>query len=324
MNNEEKTTSYQHTVASSVSCAGVALHTGAMVNMVIKPAPVNTGIVFIRRDVDAGRGIVPALYNRVSETTLGTTITNRHGVSVSTIEHVMAAIWGFGIDNAVIELDGPEVPVMDGSSEPFTFLLECTGRQAQAATRRRIELLRDVEAAEGESTMKAVPHESLKLDISISFPHRMITTQKASYDFADTDFKQALCRARTFGFESDVERMRSAGLALGGSLHNAIVLSEDDILNEGGLRYSDEFVRHKALDCVGDFFLAGGQLCAQVEAEKPGHGVNNKLLRAIFADADNYRIVGGEEVALPADMEEADITLPYDDETAEAIQAAMV
>jgi UDP-3-O-[3-hydroxymyristoyl] N-acetylglucosamine deacetylase len=315
---------YQHTVASSVSCAGIALHTGAMVNMVIKPAPVNTGIVFIRRDVELGRGIVPALYNRVNETTLGTTITNRYGVSVSTIEHVMAAIWGYGIDNAVIELDGPEVPVMDGSSEPFTFLLECTGRQAQAASRRRIELLRDISAQEGASTMQATPAASLQLDITIAFPHRMITTQKAHYDFAQTDFKQALCRARTFGFERDVERMREAGLALGGSLHNAIVLSDDDILNEGGLRYNDEFVRHKALDCVGDFFLAGGHLLAHVEAHKPGHGVNNMLLRAIFEDASNYRILGGESLELPEGVEAVDLPMPYDKETAKAIQSAAI
>lgn len=304
------TPNYQHTVSSAVSCAGVSLHSGDMVNMIIKPAPVNTGIVFLRRDVETGRGMVPALYNRVVETTLGTTIANEHGVTVSTIEHVMAALWGYGIDNALIELDGPEVPIMDGSSEPFIFLLECTGRQAQPATRRTIEVLRPVSVMEKDSTITISPAETFALDISIQFSHRLITEQHAEYDFSETSFKQSLCRARTFGFARDVEKMRSMGLALGGSLHNAIVLGDDDILNDGGLRYSDEFVRHKALDCVGDFFLAGGMLQGHVEARKPGHGVNNKLLRAIFSNMENYRIVGGEEVpVIVADEASEDVAM---------------
>jgi UDP-3-O-[3-hydroxymyristoyl] N-acetylglucosamine deacetylase len=292
------TPSLQHTVSSAVSCAGISMHSGDMVNMIIKPAPVNSGIVFIRRDVEAGKGMVPALYNRVVETTLGTTIANEHGITVSTIEHVMAALWGYGIDNAVIELDGPEVPIMDGSSEPFIFLLECTGKQMQAATQRRIEILRPVAVAEKDCTLTISPAESFSLDIAIKFPHRLITEQRAQYDFSEISFKQTLCRARTFGFVRDVEKMRSMGLALGGSLHNAIVLGDDDILNEGGLRYNDEFVRHKALDCVGDFALAGGTLMGHVEAFKPGHGINNHLLRAIFSNIDNYRIVGGDTVEL--------------------------
>jgi len=294
----------QHTVSSAVSCAGISMHSGDMVNMIIKPAPVNTGIVFVRRDVDAEHGIVPALYNRVVETTLGTTIANAHGVTVSTIEHVMAALWGFGIDNAVIELDGPEVPIMDGSSEPFIFLLECAGRQVQGATQRRIEILRPVAVEEKDCTLAVTPADHFSLDITIKFPHRLITEQRARYDFSETSFKQSLCRARTFGFVRDVETMRSMGLALGGSLHNAIVLGEDDILNEGGLRYNDEFVRHKALDCVGDFALAGGMLQGHVDAFKPGHSINNLLLRAVFSNMDNYRIVGGDAVELPENLAE--------------------
>lgn len=286
---------FQHTVAAEVSCVGVALHTGDMVNMMIRPGPVNSGIVFVRKDVEH-HNIVPARYDAVVETTLGTTISNEHGVNVSTIEHVMAALWGAGIDNARIELDGAEIPIMDGSSEPFVFLLDCAGRVQQRATRRVIEILREVSVEEGASRATIAPHDGFSLSVEIAFNHPLIATQKATYDFSDTSFKQALARARTFGFARDVEKMRSMGLALGGSLHNAVVLGEEDILNEGGLRYADEFVRHKALDCVGDYFLAMGQLRGAISTVRPGHGINNKLIRAIFANAENYRIVGEDDV----------------------------
>ena len=291
---------FQHSVAAEVSCVGVSLHTGDMVNLTIRPAQANTGIVFIRKDVPEGRGVVPATYDAVTETNLGTTITNKHGITVSTIEHVMAALWGAGIDNARIEMDGPEVPIMDGSSEPFLFLLECAGRVQQKATRRTIEILREVTVEEGKSKASISPADGFVLDISIAFPHRLVSEQKARYDFTKTTFKQSLARARTFCFARDVENMRKMGLGLGGSLHNAIVLGEDDIMNEGGLRYADEFVRHKALDCVGDYLLAGAQLKGVVTTTRPGHGINNKLMRAIFADAANYRLVGGEEMDVPA------------------------
>ena len=290
---------FQHTVAAEVSCVGVALHTGDMVNMTIRPAAVNTGIVFVRKDVEVNN-VVAAKYDAVMETTLGTTISNKHGVNVSTIEHVMAALWGAGIDNARIELDGAEVPIMDGSSEPFVFLLDCAGRVQQRATRRTIEILREVSVEEGNSRATIRPSDGFTINIEIAFNHPLIATQKATYDFNDTSFKQSLSRARTFGFARDVEKMRSMGLALGGSLHNAIVVGEDDILNEGGLRYADEFVRHKALDCVGDYFLAAGHLQGEVTTFKPGHGINNKLLRAVFADPANYRIVGEDDVNVPA------------------------
>jgi UDP-3-O-[3-hydroxymyristoyl] N-acetylglucosamine deacetylase len=291
---QPRTVLMQHTIAAPVSCAGVSLHTGDMVDMVINPAAENTGIVFVRRDVEEGRNVVPATYDRVTETMLGTTIANEFGVTVSTIEHVMAALWGAGIDNARIEIDGPEVPIMDGSSEPFIFLIDCAGRTEQNAAKRVIEVLKPITVQEKESTVTLSPAEGFVLDITIDFPHKLINRQQATYDFAATSFKQALCRARTFGFARDVEKMRSMGLALGGSLHNAIVLADEGILNEGGLRYNDEFVRHKALDCVGDYFLAGGMLQGHVEALRPGHGINNKLLRALFADPANYRIIEGE------------------------------
>jgi UDP-3-O-[3-hydroxymyristoyl] N-acetylglucosamine deacetylase len=247
--------------------------------------------------VEEGRNHVPATYDRVVETTLGTTISNEHGVTVSTIEHVMAALWGAGIDNAIVELDGPEVPIMDGSSEPFIFLLDCAGRTEQDVAKRVIEVLKPITVQEKDSTATLSPSEGFAIDITIDFPHKLINRQQATYDFSQTSFKQALCRARTFGFARDVEKMRSMGLALGGSLHNAIVLADEGILNEGGLRYNDEFVRHKALDCVGDYFLAGGAILGNVETLRPGHGINNKLLHALFADPANYRIVTAEAQA---------------------------
>lgn len=295
--------SCQHTVAAEVSCIGVSLHSGDMVNMVLRPASPNTGIVFVRKDIAGENNSVPATFDAVTETTLGTTIANKHGVTVSTIEHLMAAIWGAGIDNLRIEMDGPEVPIMDGSADSFTFLLECAGRVQQRALRRVVEVLKEVRVEEGGSVAVLKPAENFVLEVEIAFNHKLIQTQKARYDFAETTFKQSLARARTFGFARDVEKMRSMGLALGGSLHNAIVVGEDDILNEGGLRYADEFVRHKALDCVGDYFLAGARLNAEVVTRRPGHGINNKLLRALFADADNYRMVGGDEVDVPMQVE---------------------
>ena len=297
----------QRTVAAEVSCIGVSLHSGDMVNMVIRPAAAGTGIVFVRKDIENGRNVVPAMFDAVAETTLGTTITNKHGVTVSTIEHLMAAIWGAGIDNARIELDGPEVPIMDGSSEPFTFLLECAGHVQQRATRKVIEVLKEVRVEEGKSVAVIKPAGAFVLEVEIAFNHNLIGSQKARYDFSETTFRQSLARARTFGFASDVEKMRSMGLALGGSLHNAIVVGEDEILNEGGLRYADEFVRHKALDCVGDFFLAGAHIQGEVVTSRPGHGINNKLLRALFADASNYRIVGDREVDVPMVVERAEL-----------------
>lgn len=303
----EREARFQHTVAAEVSCVGVALHTGDVVNMTIRPGAPNTGIVFIRTDVTA-HNQVPARFDAVTETKLGTTIANSHGVSVSTIEHLMAALWGADIDNARIELDGAEVPIMDGSSEPFVFLLDCAGRVRQRALRKTVEVLREVTVEEGGSTATIAPCEGFVLNIGINFPHKLIAHQQATYDFNRTSFKQSLARARTFGFARDVEKMRSMGLALGGSLHNAIVIGDEDILNEGGLRYADEFVRHKALDCIGDYYLAQAPIAGMVTTTRPGHGINNALLRALFANPANYRITGGEEADVPMMVTREDMT----------------
>ncbi len=284
----------QTTLSNRVSCSGVGLHSGKPVEMVIYPAPANTGIVFKRLDVASEQSLVPARYDLVSETRLGTTIQNRHGVSVSTIEHLMAAFWGVGLDNAVVELNGPEVPIMDGSSEPFLFMLECARVIKLSEPRQMLRILKRVEVRDGDSIASVEPtvmgEEGCTLAIEIQFNSKVIDRQAAFYDFREMNFKQSLSRARTFGFEHEVMALRQMGLALGGSLENAIVVGAEGVLNEEGLRYNDEFVRHKALDCVGDLFLAGCRVDGHFSFVKPGHAINNKLLRAIFADESAYVI----------------------------------
>jgi len=284
----------QTTLSNKVSCSGVGLHCGKPVEMVIYPAPANTGIVFKRLDAPLGHGFVSARYDAVGETRLGTTIVNRHGVAVSTIEHLMAAFWGVGLDNAVVELNGPEVPIMDGSSEPFVFMLECARVIALSEPRQMLRILKRIEVRDGDSVASVEPlnfgDEGCTLSIEIQFNSKVIDRQVAFYDFREQNFKQSLSRARTFGFEHEVNALRQMGLALGGSLENAIVVGAEGVLNEEGLRYNDEFVRHKALDCVGDLFLAGHRIDGHFTFLKPGHAINNKLLRAIFADESAYVI----------------------------------
>lgn len=290
---------HQHTLRHTVTCEGIGLHSGGVVRLALMPAEPDTGIVFKRTDVSAPVSYIPALYNHVTDTMLGTTLTNEHGVAVSTVEHLMAALWGAGVDNAYIELSAPEVPIMDGSSEPFLALIAQTGLAQQSSLRSFVRVLKPVTVKEGNSSATLLPAVSFTLDIDIDFAHHSIARQSASYDFGEVSFDAWLGRARTFGFAHEVEKMRSLGLARGGSLDNAIVVGEQGILNEGGLRYSDEFVRHKALDCVGDYFLAGARLIGGVKTSRPGHGINNKLLRALFADRRNWRYESRMGNALP-------------------------
>jgi UDP-3-O-[3-hydroxymyristoyl] N-acetylglucosamine deacetylase len=297
----------QQTLRHKVSCKGIGLHSGKPVTMTLKPAEIDSGIVFKRLDVAREQSLIPARFDAVCDTRLGTRLVNSHGMTVSTVEHLMAALWGAGVDNAQIELDGPEVPIMDGSSEPFLFLIECAGVAPQNAARKILRVIAPVEVTDGTSSARLLPNEAgndgLVLSVEIDFNHPTIKRQKAVYDFRDTTFKQALSRARTFGFEHEVEALRSGGLALGGSLENAIVLGKDGgILNQGGLRFSDEFVRHKALDCIGDFFLAGLSMDARAECVRPGHGINNKLLRALFADESAFIIESADSAAIPANI----------------------
>ena len=284
----------QNTLANPVTCVGVALHTGAKVTMTLKPAAEHSGIVFKRVDVTDRENVVPAQYDRVSETRLGTTISNDEGVSVSTIEHLMAAFWGCRVDNAIVELDGPEVPIMDGSSEPFLFLIECAGIKKQDAPRRLIRVKKRVEVQDGDKTISIEPSERFAVKLGIDFNSKVIDNQQGTFVCNGTSFKAELARARTFGFAHEVEALRAAGLARGGSLDNAIVIKDDKVLNEDGLRYGDEFVRHKILDCIGDTYLCGAYLQGVITGTKTGHEMNNKLLHALFADNDAWEEVKPE------------------------------
>lgn len=295
----------QHTVARAVQFDGIGLHSGAPVKLVLQPAEADSGIVFVRTDVAEGTGVVPAQYDLVVDTRLGTRLANRHGVTVSTIEHLMAALWACRIDNVRILLDGPEVPIVDGSSEPFITQIDAAGVQVQNAPRRAIEVLKPVTANIGDATITLLPYDGYAIDIDIEFPHPAIASQSAGYDFADITFRQMLSRARTFGFEQEVEYLRTIGLARGGSLENAIVIGKEGVLNSEGLRFDDEFVRHKALDVVGDLYLAGAPLLARIVASHPGHSVNNLILRTLFAEANAWKKVEAPVV----DVEEAEYDL---------------
>ncbi|MEZ5690290.1 MAG: UDP-3-O-acyl-N-acetylglucosamine deacetylase [Rickettsiales bacterium] len=290
----KQSVSFQTTIANKVSCSGVGLHSGKDITMTIKPAVADSGIVFKRLDVEEKKSYVPAVFDAVCETNLGTKIRNEYGVTVATVEHLMAALWGFGIDNAIIEIDGIEVPIMDGSSDPFMFMLECAGISSLKKPRKILRIVKNVEIRDGGSFAHISPNQEgdcgMLLDVEIDFDNSAIGKQKAVYDFRDINFKQTVSRARTFGFEHEIEGLRSMGLALGGSLDNAIVVGKEGVINSDGLRYSDEFVRHKALDCVGDLFLAGYRIDGKFEFIRPGHSINNKLLRALFADDTAYVI----------------------------------
>lgn len=279
---------YQHTIENPISCTGIGLHSGANVHMTLMPAPEDTGIVFVR--ADKKDALVRADYRNVTSTMLGTTISNEEGVSVATVEHLMAAFWGCNIDNARVILDGPEVPIMDGSSEPFVFLIECAGVKKQARHRRMIEVLKKVEVVENDKYMAITPAEHFSVGLKIDFKDKVIATQTGQFNASDVNFKQDLCRARSFCFEHEVSFLREKGLAQGGSLDNAVVVSKTGVLNEGGLRYEDEFVRHKILDCIGDFYLGGAFFLGNFVGSRTGHGLNNKLLHKLFSDPQAWRL----------------------------------
>ena len=280
----------QHTIKKEISCFGAGLHTGCTIQMRLLPSEINTGIIFKRTDIGTAAGIVKADYDLVSNTALGTTIENKSGIKVSTIEHLMAALWGCGIDNIIVELSGAEVPIMDGSSEPFVFMIECANIVEQNAGRKVIEILEKVEVQIGDSYISVSPSTNFSVTMEIDFDNKIISKQKCAFDSNDYSFKMDLCRARTFGFVEEVEKLRSMGLALGGSLSNAIVIDKDKILNKEGLRYKDEFVRHKILDSIGDFYLAGAHIKGHFHCVKSGHSTNNKLLRTLFENNNHWRV----------------------------------
>jgi UDP-3-O-[3-hydroxymyristoyl] N-acetylglucosamine deacetylase len=285
----------QRTLRAGIGCTGVGLHSGARIPLRLLPGLPDTGIVFRRTDLAGGPVEIPAQFDHVVDTRLNTTLglPGRRDAVVGTVEHLMAALAGMGVDNAVVEIDGAEVPVMDGSSAPFVFLIECAGLVAQDAPRRVIEVLRPVRVEDGEAFVTLLPATSggFSLEAEIDFPAAAVRRQAKTVRLSPQCFKADIASARTFGFAEDVEALRAAGLARGGSLDNAVVVSGARVLNEGGLRYADEFIRHKLLDMVGDLALAGFPLQARVVARRPGHRLNNTVLRALFADAGAMRLV---------------------------------
>lgn len=276
----------QKTLRSAVHCTGVGLHSGAKVTMTLKPAEPNAGISFVRTDL--GGVMIPARWDHVVDTRMCTVVGNDDGVTIGTVEHLMAALAGLNVDNAVVEVDGPELPVMDGSSGPFVFLIECAGLLEQACARRAIRVLEPVTASGNGWAVALTPGNGFSVDVEIDYGRSVVGNQALAIDLVNGTFKKELARARTFGFLDEVEELRAAGLARGGSLDNAVVISGDRILNEEGLRYEDEFVRHKALDAIGDLYLAGGPIIGHFHGTRSGHAANNRLLRAMFAQPGSW------------------------------------
>jgi UDP-3-O-[3-hydroxymyristoyl] N-acetylglucosamine deacetylase len=281
----------QRTLKDSVHAAGIGLHSGAKVYMTLRPAAANTGIVFRRVDLDPVVDI-PAQALNVSETTLGTTL-ELDGVRIATVEHLMAAFAGLGIDNAFVDLTAAEVPIMDGSAAPFVFLLQSAGIEEQNASKRFIRIVKPVELRRGDKWTRLKPYNGYRVDLEIDFDHPMLRKhqQSVSFDFSTTAFLKQISRARTFGFLRDIELLRARDLTLGGSLDNAIVMDDYRVLNEDGLRFRDEFVRHKVLDALGDLYLLGACLIGEFSGFKSGHQLNNLLLRALLDQPDCYQEV---------------------------------
>lgn len=279
----------QKTLKGKTSSIGVGLHSGKRAKLTICPAPIDTGYVFIRTDMPAAIARVKAFADFVTATQLGTTITNAHGVSVATIEHILAALNGMGIDNAIIEIDGPEVPILDGSSEPFVEMISSVGLRTQAAPRRHIEVLQTIEVKDGNKFARLEPYDGFSVEVEIHFAAKIIGHQRGKFEIAGSGFADDLARARTFGFLHQIDEMRAKGLGLGGSIDNAIVIDGDEVLNENGLRFDDEFARHKALDAVGDLALAGAPLKARYVSRLGGHALNVALVKALLANPDAWR-----------------------------------
>lgn len=281
----------QRTLKSITRTTGVGLHTGRKVQMVLRPAQPDTGIVFRRIDLDPVVDI-RADAELVGETRLSSCLVQGE-TKVYTVEHLMSALAGLGVDNVFVDLDGPEVPIMDGSAAPFAFLIQSAGIEAQSAPKRFIRIKRRVEVADGDKWARLDPYDGFMLSFSIVFSHPVIekSNQSVTVDFASTSYLKEIARARTFGFMQDVEQLREDGLALGGGLDNAVVLDEFRVLNADGLRFSDEFIRHKVLDAIGDLYLMGRPLLGAFSAHKSGHALNNRLLRELISRKDAWEVV---------------------------------
>jgi UDP-3-O-[3-hydroxymyristoyl] N-acetylglucosamine deacetylase len=281
----------QRTLKNSIRASGVGLHTGKKILMTLRPAPPDTGIVFRRTDLPEPVDIQAHAEN-VGDTMLGTTLV-RGDVRISTVEHLLSAFAGLGIDNARVEVSAGEVPIMDGSAGPFVFLLQSAGIEEQRTPKRFIRIRKTVRVADGDKWAQFDPFDGFKVNFEIEFNHPIFKrrAQRASMDFSTTSFLKEVSRARTFGFMRDLEHMRARNLALGGNLDNAIVLDEFRVLNEDGLRYEDEFVKHKILDAIGDLYLLGHSLIGEFSGHKSGHALNNQLLRSLLADRAAWEAV---------------------------------
>lgn len=287
----------QRTLQREVTATGVGLHTGEKVRLVLAPAAADSGIVFRRIDLDPAVEIEANPY-AVGDTRLSSCLV-KGGVRVSTVEHLMSALAGLGVDNVRVDLTGPEIPILDGSSAPFVYLIQSAGIEAQSTPKRFVRVLSPVEVRQGDKFVRFDPFEGYRLDFSIDFNHPAFDSagNHVVIDFAGSSYVKEVSRARTFGFMSDVEMMRSQGLALGGSLNNAIVMDEYRILNADGLRYANEFVKHKILDAIGDLYLLGHPVIGSYTAYKSGHALNNALLRKLLEDKTSWELVSFSEAA---------------------------
>jgi UDP-3-O-[3-hydroxymyristoyl] N-acetylglucosamine deacetylase len=275
----------QRTLKSAAFCRGIGLHCGRGIAMTLRPAAPDTGIVF--RRLDAGAEL-RAIWSKTIESALSTVLSNGEGLQIGTIEHLMAALAGCGIDNAVVELDGPEVPVMDGSAAPFVALLERAGFVEQDLARRALKILKPVRVSDKGASAALLPEHGFSMSFEIEFDNALISRQDLTLSVEPESFKAELAPARTFGLLDDLPRLKAAGLARGGSLENAVVVSGDRVLNAGGLRFADEFVRHKLLDAYGDLYLAGGPIIGHFRGVRSGHALTRRLLAALFADPDAW------------------------------------
>ena len=286
----------QSTLRASISFVGLGLHGGKKVTMTIKPAAIDSGIVFVRKDINHRDNRIAARWFNVVDTRLSTVIGNEDNVRVGTIEHLMSAFYGCGIDNALVEIDAPEVPIVDGSAKPFVSLIEKTGTEIQDKPRKALRILRPLELRMGDKYLILMPSNEPRITAEINFPDTAIGSQVFSLAMVGDEFSRLVAASRTFGFKQDLDHLRRIGLARGGSMHNAILVDGQHILNEEGLRYDNEFARHKVLDIIGDFALIGMPIYGHLIAYKPGHEVNNRLLHLLMESADAWSITTVREI----------------------------
>jgi len=282
--------SNQQTLRKPIQMSGIGLHSGLSIDLKLEGAPIDNGIKFIRTDKKK-HNIIEAIWSNVSSTNLCTTISNKYNLSISTIEHLMSALSGLHIDNLNVYINGPEVPIMDGSSKPFVNLIEENGINVQNKKRKILKIRKEITVSNSKGLVQLKPNNEFSIDFEIDFPSSVISRQSCQLQLINGNYKTDIASARTFGFEKDVEYLRSNGLALGGSLENAVVVGNNTILNKEGLRYKDEFVRHKILDSIGDLYLAGAPIEGYFCGKKSGHNLNIKLLKKLFSDNSNFEYI---------------------------------